>query len=373
MVVIANLFAIAAQPAYAGFRSCSDWGISFTSAPSSTIQGGGSLSFGVGGFVSTKSYEVAFQRYTIFGNDGEPIVIGNVNGERTKTFTAGPPSTNQAGSYDINVHDTGTDEWCELGEFKIESSNSCDISVEQAGFTDTYCIDADSGEMIISVSNIFIDGALANNHKIHVSNSQDAFQYNENAVNGSIPDITFTPNQNRVGDSLTITVSDGEFFGNSGTLCSAEFTLIQACDDEDRTQPTSDTTFSLCEQIPKDSEAFGRCARCIAGQSVEGSGTPAAPEVPKGIWTAVGCIQNDPQSIITVVIKVGMGIAGGVALLMILAASFTLSTSQGDAKKTAEGKEMVSSAVIGLIFIIMSITMLEFIGVKIFRIPGFGE
>ncbi len=364
----------AQQASAAAAQSCQDnWGINFFgAAPPTSIQGGGSFTFKLDGFVTTKNYKIALQRYNVLGNQGNPIFIGNVSGERTGTFSAAPPSTNISGSYDIKIQDTASGDWCEVGQFQIESSDSCNISVDQGGFSDTYCIDFESGKLTIHVSNIFINGGLAN-QKIHVKNSQDAFQYNEDAVNGVIPDITFTPVETRVGDTLTIEVSDGEFLGSGDILCTKEFDLIQACDDAARTTPTSDTTFDICAQIPEDSEAYGKCARCVAGQNVNGSGIPPAPEIPLGIWTAVGCIENDPQSIVVVVIRVGMGVAGGVALLMILAASFTISTSQGDAKKTDEGREMITSAVIGLIFIIMSITMLQFIGVSIFRIPGFGD
>jgi len=91
-----------------------------------------------------------------------------------------------------------------------------------------------------------------------------------------------------------------------------------------------------------------------------------------GIYTAIGCIGADSESIITRLVRIGLGISGGVALLMILAGAFIFSTSQGDPKKAGEAKELITSAVIGLIFIIFSVTLLQFIGVTVLRIPGFG-
>lgn len=170
---------------------------------------------------------------------------------------------------------------------------------------------------------------------------------------------------------------NGTFF--DPTDCSAHFgvgTTDDPCNSPEacQTDQSAETKFDLCEQIGKGTPAFDKCMRCVNGEDVAGTAALAnAPEVPEGIWTAVGCIKNDPQTIVEVVIKIGLGVAGGVALLIILAAGFALSTSQGDAKKTAEAKEMITSAVIGIIFIIMSITILEFIGVKIFHIPGFGD
>ena len=63
---------------------------------------------------------------------------------------------------------------------------------------------------------------------------------------------------------------------------------------------------------------------------------------------------------------------GGIALLMILSAGFTMTISQGNAQKTAQAKEMMTAAVTGLLFIIFSVTILQFIGYSILKIPGFG-
>lgn len=92
-----------------------------------------------------------------------------------------------------------------------------------------------------------------------------------------------------------------------------------------------------------------------------------------GVWTAVGCIPTNPTSMIQTLIRIGLMIGGGVALLIILAGSFVLSTSQGDPKKTSEAKEMITSAIIGLVFIIFSVSILQLIGVQILQIPGFGN
>ena len=42
-------------------------------------------------------------------------------------------------------------------------------------------------------------------------------------------------------------------------------------------------------------------------------------------------------------------------------------------KGIKEAKEMITSAIVGSLFIIFSITILQFIGVSILHIPGFGE
>lgn len=125
---------------------------------------------------------------------------------------------------------------------------------------------------------------------------------------------------------------------------------------------TEDVPYSLCGQVPDtdsedDTDLHDLCLVCLD----EG-----------GFWTAFGCISLEPGQIVQALVRIGLGIAGGVALLMILIASFILSVSQGDPKRITQGREILTSAIIGLLFIIFSVTFLQFIGVSILRIPGFG-
>jgi hypothetical protein len=91
-----------------------------------------------------------------------------------------------------------------------------------------------------------------------------------------------------------------------------------------------------------------------------------------GVWTAVGCVPSSPDKAIGVVVTIGLGLSGAVVLIMILVGAALLSVSQGDPNKTQEAREIITSAIIGLIFIIFSVTILQFIGSDILRIPGFG-
>lgn len=118
-------------------------------------------------------------------------------------------------------------------------------------------------------------------------------------------------------------------------------------------------SYDLCkQQIKEGTEQFEACQECT--------------DKP-GVWTAVGCIPNDPESVITTIITIGLAAGGGIVLIMILIGSFMLSVSQGDPNKTKEAKEIITSAIIGLLFVIFSVTILQFIGVSILHIPGFGE
>lgn len=116
--------------------------------------------------------------------------------------------------------------------------------------------------------------------------------------------------------------------------------------------------YDICaSNLQHNSTALQSCTTCM------GNG---------GIWTSIGCIEQDPKSIVQKFITVGTGILGGIFLLRVLAAAFMLTTSQGDVKKTSEAKQMITEAIIGVIFVIFSVTILQFIGSDVMQIPGFG-
>ncbi len=133
------------------------------------------------------------------------------------------------------------------------------------------------------------------------------------------------------------------------------------------TTPPVTLPFILCDSVPAGNKR-DECKACVGEQNGEDA---------KKIWTAIGCISVDPAdgknggSIITALIRIGLGFAGGALLLMILASAFLLSTSQGDPKRTQEAQQMITSGITGLLFILFSIVILRTIGVDILQIPGF--
>lgn len=149
--------------------------------------------------------------------------------------------------------------------------------------------------------------------------------------------------------------------GDGGTSCTANANFSLDPHAPPPQDQVNNNTFDLCNQIP-DPNLKSQCQQC-AGNSRN----------PTAIWTSVGCIPTTSTGIVSSLVKVGLGIAGTAALLMILAGGFMLSTSQGDTKRVGEARELITSAVIGLLFIIFSVTLLQFVGVTIFQIPGFGS
>jgi hypothetical protein len=91
------------------------------------------------------------------------------------------------------------------------------------------------------------------------------------------------------------------------------------------------------------------------------------------IDTALGCISTNVESggFVGSILQLAIGLGGGIALLLILYGTFIVTTSAGNPDKLNQGKEVIGSAISGLLFIILSIVLLNLIGVKILAIPGF--
>jgi hypothetical protein len=91
-----------------------------------------------------------------------------------------------------------------------------------------------------------------------------------------------------------------------------------------------------------------------------------------GINTAAGIVALTSTTLFSsFALRLGIGIAGGVAFLMMLLAGFQLMTSAGDPEKINSAKSLLVSAIGGLLLILFSVFILETIGVRILQLPSF--
>lgn len=118
--------------------------------------------------------------------------------------------------------------------------------------------------------------------------------------------------------------------------------------------------YRFCQQVPEGSQRRA-CRKCVGGDGDDVAGH---------IYTAVGCLRLSQDGLAGDLIRLFLSIAGGVALMSILFAGLTFVTSQGDTNKVKQAKELLTAAVSGLMFIIFSVIILNFMGVQILRIPG---
>jgi hypothetical protein len=91
-----------------------------------------------------------------------------------------------------------------------------------------------------------------------------------------------------------------------------------------------------------------------------------------GIQTALGClVTSEPKYMLGQLYRWAIIIGASVSFLVIIYGGFTIVTSGGDVKRVAQGREFLVAALTGLALIILSILILNFIGVKIFNLLGF--
>lgn len=84
--------------------------------------------------------------------------------------------------------------------------------------------------------------------------------------------------------------------------------------------------------------------------------------------TALGNIPTDIQGFAGRILAIAIGLAGGLALILMVIGSVRVLTSSGDQQKLAGGRDMIVAAVAGLLFLIFSVLILRFIGIQILNL-----
>jgi len=62
--------------------------------------------------------------------------------------------------------------------------------------------------------------------------------------------------------------------------------------------------------------------------------------------------------ITSVILKVALPLAGTATLVILIVAGYKMTSSQGNPDKLKEAKEMITNAIIGLVFILLSVAIL---------------
>lgn len=365
--------------------SCTPFGVGYIGAPppGEFDDPNSSMTFTLEGLTPNSAFSVtATQSGCAFGIDTCPSApvggtTSNASGVATFNLSGGsifPSNLNAESGLALWLTGTGIDsDGCKLhSPYQLVSSVVCDassilISQQRNGQECFYeenmagaCLNA-TDPVSVRLTNLRKGGSLYSgpiqiNPSWRVGNDIEM-----QASSGNTPFVDIT--------GLTI---GGHSVGvqepnSASTACSASLTVSADCqelciteDEVGEAENLGPDKFSLCEQI-NDETAQQKCLQCSGGED----GT-------EGIWTAVGCISKEPEEILGRFIRLGISMGGGIALLMILSAGFTMTVSQGNAQKTAQAKEMMTAAITGLLFIIFSVTILQFIGFSILKIPGFG-
>lgn len=90
-----------------------------------------------------------------------------------------------------------------------------------------------------------------------------------------------------------------------------------------------------------------------------------------GINTAIGCFPADSTNdMLVFILRWALGVAGGIAFLLIIFSAFLIMSSGGNAEKVKSGRELLTAALTGLVVLIFSVFILDLIGLRILQIPG---
>ncbi|MBI2613959.1 MAG: hypothetical protein HYW62_04245 [Candidatus Levybacteria bacterium] len=153
---------------------------------------------------------------------------------------------------------------------------------------------------------------------------------------------------------------------NPGTwtleVCSKESPLSDCADQNNivsKIPIAVNAALSSDEQIPVPSPP------CAEGCFIDGKCTC--------VDTAIGQISTEPQGFVRSIFTLVLGLAGGIALILIMVSGYKFMASQGNPEAVKSATETLTSAIVGLLFIIFSFVILQIIGVDILKIPGFSK
>lgn len=111
----------------------------------------------------------------------------------------------------------------------------------------------------------------------------------------------------------------------------------------------------ICDSAGK---AAGVCRQCMQG------------DPPEGMWTAIGCLSTKPEKAAEQVFNIALGFGGIFILIQILMGAFGLITSSGNPGAVEKARSRIINAIVALLFLVFSVTLLQIIGMQILQLPG---
>lgn len=118
-----------------------------------------------------------------------------------------------------------------------------------------------------------------------------------------------------------------------------------------------------------------------ANSAVNSLNTPAqpadgacpAPGGGPGVSTAIGCISASPIGLAQAVLQIAIGVAGGIAFLLMAFGAIRMIASAGNPDGIQQGRQILTSAIAGLLVIVLSVFILRFFGITILQLPGLSK
>ena len=248
------------------------------------------------------------------------------------------------------------------GSKSSEKRNNYQIRIKGGeGYDKVGCIDTVSGSNSVNFPNITKIGK----YTITVSG-----QIDEGDADSSHPNkITNAVNSNPVSSRKGCKGGDFEYYR---VTC-------------DVTNPDPDKGGGKCSDPAKgrdpNGEEYKAMLKELAGinKVIGGSFLPCGdgrriinnPKDCTSIQTGIGAMEVSPGGFIQTMFRFVLTLAAFGGIIIIIYTGFIFMRSRGDKEQLAAARETLTSAILGLLFIIFSVVILEIIGVDILHIPGF--
>ncbi len=125
--------------------------------------------------------------------------------------------------------------------------------------------------------------------------------------------------------------------------------------------PDEEIIFAYCpDSQPTCCITATHTAAKVAGECIEGIGW---------IDTAIGCVPfQSVESFTQFMIRWSLGVAGGIALFLISISAVKIMTTKGDPKRLQDARDTLSSAIAGLIMILLSIFIIRFVSEELLNL-----
>lgn len=178
------------------------------------------------------------------------------------------------------------------------------------------------------------------------------FNFHGDVTTKSVPNAQFSIPLPSQGVEYQFNINSGDFPIGSGVVQDRTATFFVS--------RVGDTTARYCTidlNFPEDLEEDER---------VDGT-IPTADMlrgrcVPGHINSAIGCIPFEtPEATTAFFIRWALGVGGGISLFLIALSGMKIATTKGDPKRLQDAKDTLSSAIAGLVLIILSVYLVRFI------------
>ncbi len=270
-----------------------------------------------------------------------------------------------AGNYTILLFEDGNpNSAISTASFEVSAKTSAEIQFTNSNFTTSDEIKIKVNGLPDSSYKVLVNGKDSNNGGTCQNSNGGNFAYNLGKYYEGGP-YNIQVFKNNSGISAVGGCGTGDL------VAQGSFTISNKSD-----SPGSGTTTPTDTGVAPTATPCTDPKKCSSGggKLIEGCNDPSKPGYdPKNpaIATAIGCIHTNPAALVKDLLTFIIGIAGGLSFLMMLLGVFGMLTSAGNPDSLNAGRERLTNAVIGLLFVIFAVLLLQIIGVGILDIPGF--